>query len=771
MKYTTFKSNHFSQIPRNLFLLFVIFILGIGAQALLNQSFSRYTSELDQTVRNAEIENLLGQQIIIEIHKIETAFYELSGFPNKHMRKIIQQEILTREQELAHLLEILNSGGSYKHRIDLNLPNTSEQYETLYYKPVKTNSFSFAQADILPKISIINQKLEVVSNKLLQMDIYRKNLDPKLYAAIESYKLDIKLLKPLFHRIKEDANRIFFRNKNNFQSIRLQVEKQKSFYRNLQVSLTLTLIILGLLAFWRLSRNIRIATTELESSKEYTQDILDSQSNIIIVNDGQSIIDVSGGFFNYFSDYKSLKDFSNDFDCICDLFIKEEGYIWNFKDKSWIHYILENPHITHKVKLQYKNKVTIFQITASQSQRYERFIISMFDITALEKIRSDIEEQKNRALEATRSKGEFLANMSHEIRTPLNAILGFISLLKEKDHDKETCHYLDTIDSSSHSLLSIINDILDLSKIESGKLHLDYSDFNPTKEFNNIAELFKARCSEKHLNFIITLDDKLPEGIRSDALRIKQVIANLLSNAIKFTEPDKNIELQVFYQTGNLTIKVIDEGIGMTPEAQKKVFEAFSQAEGSTTRKYGGTGLGLTISTKLVQMLGGQLRVQSEPGKGSQFYFTIPVKEVAFKETSPQRSLTNQKFCGTILLVEDNKTNQMLMTAILKKLGLEFDIANDGLEAIDSLRKKQYDLVLMDENMPNLNGIEATKRIRQQEHDNDGERLPIIALTANAMTGDRERFIEAGMDEYLSKPINLQELNKVLSTFLKIQSS
>jgi CheY-like chemotaxis protein len=325
-------------------------------------------------------------------------------------------------------------------------------------------------------------------------------------------------------------------------------------------------------------------------------------------------------------------------------------------------------------------------------------------------------------------------------------------------------------------LLSIINDILDFSKIESGKFELDPIDFEPRKEFTNIADLFRARCSEKNILFTLWLDPQLPRGssgLNGDILRIKQVISNLLSNAIKFTEPQKAIELRIAYDPvqQQLTCHVIDEGLGISLENQQRVFEAFSQAESSTTRKFGGTGLGLSISSKLINLLGGQLQLVSELGKGSDFYFSLPAKTIELAHISVPANVQATDalaFTGHILLVEDNKTNQLLMSAILKRQGLSFDIANDGLEALDCLQTDHdYALVLMDENMPNLNGIEATKQIRAYEHLHNLPAVPIIALTANAMTGDRERFITVGMNEYLTKPINIPALVDVFKQFLK----
>ncbi|BCN92427.1 hypothetical protein THMIRHAM_02120 [Thiomicrorhabdus immobilis] len=756
-----------NQTPKNLFWLLIIFIIGIGSQAVLNLSISNFISDLDRQVRNSEVENILGQEIVLEIHKIESNFFQMAAFPNVHLRRIITNEILESEAEIEHVLSILNQGGTYKHRIDLNLPNTEEQFEILFYQPKLLNKFSFSYSDILPKFNIINQKITLLTQQLIHIDSLRNSQSPELAEAISDLKLQVKFFKPIFHRIKEDANHIFYQNKLDFQQTLKIVNEKKNQYRNLQLTLTISVLLLGLLGFYKLSRNIRTTTHQIQTNQDYTQDILDSQSNIIIVNDGVKIIDASGGFFKLFSDYDSLESFAEDYNCICDLFVKEPGLVYQFDDRNWIDYLIEFPNLTHKCKIDYKGSITTFQINAVKSDKYHRYIISMFDISENERINADLQEQKNRALEATQAKGVFLANMSHEIRTPLNAILGFIGLLKDKHHDPESTKYLNTIDNSSHSLLGIINDILDFSKIESGKLDIDPVAFNPSKEFASTADLFRARCSEKHISFSIILSPTLPNGLKSDILRIKQVLSNLISNAIKFTEANRSVSLKIDYSNGLLHCSVEDQGIGISPDAVERIFEAFSQAETSTTRKFGGTGLGLAISSKLVSMLGGELKVESTLGKGSRFYFSIPAETVTINEKPVALDNKAIDYHGHILLVEDNKTNQLLMSAILKKQGLTFDLAEDGLQAIEAVKNRHYDLILMDENMPNLNGIEATKQIRLWEKQNSENRLtPIVALTANAMTGDRERFVSAGMDEYLTKPVNLPKLIAIFRHFL-----
>ena len=378
-----------------------------------------------------------------------------------------------------------------------------------------------------------------------------------------------------------------------------------------------------------------------------------------------------------------------------------------------------------------------------------------------------MEEAARKKAEASeRAKSEFLANMSHEIRTPLNAMFGFIKMLQEKEFDEESKKYLNIIEKSGQTLLTIINDILDFSKIESGKMYIEKIEFNPKEEIEVIQNLFASSASEKHI-LLEFKENNLKWCIMSDPTRIKQVISNLLSNAIKFTPENKQIILNVKYdeEKEELFAEVIDEGIGIPKEKMEHIFDSFSQADNSTTRKYGGTGLGLSISSRLIELLGGELKVESEVGKGSRFYFTIPAKKTKLcpeKQEIKTKKILNEKFDKHILVVEDNMANQMFMKVILQKMGITFDIANDGVEAIEKFKNNKYDLILMDENMPNMNGIEATKKIREIEREKDLDHTIIVALTANALTGDKERFILAGMDYYLSKPLDIEKFKEIL---------
>ncbi len=380
------------------------------------------------------------------------------------------------------------------------------------------------------------------------------------------------------------------------------------------------------------------------------------------------------------------------------------------------------------------------------------------------KMTEELARSKRLAEEATAQKSRFLANMSHEIRTPLNAITGFIALLENDEADPTKQKYLKIIKNASESLLQIINDILDLSKIESGKLKIQPDTFNPYDDLIVIAELFQAKAAEKNIQFQIRYNTNMPETLYGDVLRIKQIFSNLLSNAIKFTPEGSKVKCVVWYKNGMLNIRVKDYGIGISKEKQETIFKPFVQADASTERVYGGTGLGLTISMELAKMLGGDLTLESEEGRGSVFTLSIPIPEG--KSEVKEKETLHTSLKGHVLIVEDYEANRMLLSIMLDNLGLTYDMAYDGIEAIEKFREGKYDVILMDENMPRMGGMEAMKEIVKIEHEKHLPHTPIVSLTANALQGDRERFLEAGFDDYLSKPIDPETLSRSLSKFL-----
>jgi len=361
----------------------------------------------------------------------------------------------------------------------------------------------------------------------------------------------------------------------------------------------------------------------------------------------------------------------------------------------------------------------------------------------------------------------FLANMSHEIRTPMNAIVGMTSLLSETGLTKKQEDYLKAIQTSGDNLLVIINDILDISKIESGKLEIENINFDFRELINNTKRSIELKAEEKDLLFTLDIKNDVPSVLISDPVRLNQVLINLLGNSIKFTKKG-SVSLscsvmEVENEKAKIKFEVKDTGVGIEATKLEKIFESFSQEDESTTRKFGGTGLGLSISKQLVALLGGELSVKSELGEGSNFYFVLnlPIGKKTIKkkkiiidtETNP---LKNKK----VLLVEDNEINRFLATTVLGKWDLNVDLAEDGKKAVDKVQANSYDVVLMDIQMPVMGGVEATQIIRKQLKMD----IPIIALTANAVKGDREEFLAAGMDDYISKPFDASILfNKMIS--------
>jgi PAS domain S-box-containing protein len=394
------------------------------------------------------------------------------------------------------------------------------------------------------------------------------------------------------------------------------------------------------------------------------------------------------------------------------------------------------------------------------------------DITAQKRYAMELTRAKEHAENATRVKSEFLANMSHEIRTPMTGILGFVDQLAKKESDPERLKQFDIIKNSGNTLLNIINDILDFSKIESGKMSLESHQNDIGHLFDETSAIFSELITQKSLEFEQVTQGELPLCGMVDEVRLKQVVFNLISNAIKFTPEGGKVTLATAYDRENhrLHCAVIDTGIGIAKENFAKIFDAFGQEDSSTTRKFGGTGLGLTICSRLIDLMGGRLEVESEVGQGSRFFFdiSVPLCERAPVEAGADEDtgVEDMMFKGHALVVEDNKTNQMLLGIILDDLGVTYEIANDGVEGVKRYETGTYDIIMMDENMPNMNGIEATRRIRSIEEASGRRPTPIVAVTANALSQDRERFLAAGMDDYLSKPYDEGDIIGILKTYL-----
>jgi two-component system, sensor histidine kinase len=387
------------------------------------------------------------------------------------------------------------------------------------------------------------------------------------------------------------------------------------------------------------------------------------------------------------------------------------------------------------------------------------------------KLAENLEEALAQARAASRMKTNFLANVSHEIRTPLNGIIGMTEHAVDSNPDADMREYLEIILESAQWLLLIIDDLLDLSKIELGKLEISPRPFELRKELIKIEQFLQPRISEKQLQFASRIDTEVPNIIEADPLRISQVLMNLIGNAIKFTPENGSINLEVSVQKAEaedllLRIAVADTGIGISAEAQKNIFQAFSQGDSSTTRKYGGTGLGLAISSQLIDLMGGEISLESELGKGTCFALTVPCCKGQLEDLSADDSLAGSLTVAgsqsmNILLAEDNRINQRIIVYLLEKQGHNVVVVANGVEAVAAAAERDFDAILMDCQMPVMDGYTATREIRRHEQET-GRRVPIIALTAHAMKGDKDRCIAAGMDDYLAKPVHRTELLSAL---------
>ena len=394
-------------------------------------------------------------------------------------------------------------------------------------------------------------------------------------------------------------------------------------------------------------------------------------------------------------------------------------------------------------------------------------IIPEFDyrhhrITGYTSLRHDITSEK--------SKEEFMANMSHELRTPLNSIIGFSDILKKKLKGNDNLKYIERVGSSARVLLKLINDILDLSKIKDSKFTIEPHEFNAYEEISQYSDTFKGLTSIKNISMEIDINTNLKSVFWGDWIRISQVILNIVSNAIKFTPKEGKVIFTAEYKEESLVFSVKDNGVGMKKEVQDKIFLPFKQADGSTTRKYGGTGLGLSITQSLVEMMKGDISLESEEGIGSIFTVSLPLKKVQVSGSQngviarQEGNIIIELFSDRVLVAEDNISNQLLIELLLKEYGITCDLVGNGEEAVEKYDPALHSFILMDENMPKMNGLTAMKMLRKKHKERCGK---IIVLTANTMSGDKERFLKLGMDNYLPKPIDIKNLGTILKLYAK----
>jgi PAS domain S-box-containing protein len=426
-------------------------------------------------------------------------------------------------------------------------------------------------------------------------------------------------------------------------------------------------------------------------------------------------------------------------------------------------------------------------------------VVNLRDLTQQQRMQQELIQAKDEANHANEAKSQFLAAMSHEIRTPMNAIVGMTDLALMTPDEADQHEYLTILKGSAQHLMGIINDILDIAKIESGKMELASEPFSLNKMLSSLYQVFRHEMAAKKLDFHLNISEKLPEYVLGDEIRLRQVLTNLLSNARKFTEHGYvSLKAELFRPAPEISVtfsstpansplawirfEVQDSGIGIPPDRQEAIFDRFQQADTTTARRFGGTGLGLAISQQLLAQMGGELDLTSSPEQGSTFAATVPLPIVhstmGHDLPSPKQPQELEKALPTdspfpqslhILLAEDNRINSKLAQKVLEKLGHGVQIVEDGRQALDELRRSSYDLVLMDVEMPRMDGLEACRRVRQGESGLEQRELPIIAMTAHALTDIQRKAEAAGMDGYITKPIDITTLDKTIREILNKQ--
>jgi len=522
-------------------------------------------------------------------------------------------------------------------------------------------------------------------------------------------------------------------------------------------------------SFVEMVHNLRESTV----SKDYFNNIIHSMGSALIVTDcygNIKSVNQSGlKMLNYTESDLLGKHLST-------IVALEKNHIKDLWDQGSESKVIRKDNINYTDSKGKKIPV-LFLATMMKTDNEQHVVIEAQDISRIKNIENALRKAMTDANVASKTKSNFLATMSHEIRTPMHGIVGLSEILNETELDSDQKSLLNTIISSSDALLTIINDILDYSKIEAGKMALETIDFNLHNAINDVIKLFDAK---KHDD--VELISDIAEGtaiiVKGDPIRFKQVLSNLVSNAIKFTKHGSvNIKAHTTDITDQITtikFEVIDTGIGISKEGTSRLFQSFSQVDMSMTRKYGGTGLGLSICKKICELMGGAINVTSTEYKGSNFHFTLPFIKTT-SDRNEQKAVAESESLSAnhsdkslhLLIVEDTKINQKVITSILKKQNYTFDIVENGQEAIDAWQNKHYDLILMDLQMPVMNGIDATKIIREKE-DKYKPKTPILAVTANITKETQMQCIKVGMDGFISKPFTkstiLAEIDNILFT-------
>ncbi len=638
-------------------------------------------------------------------------------------------------------------------------------------KELASNQIDYFILDI-PSFDYYSKKLGLSNIKILGPTGYHFDYG---FGINKDNKKLLSIMNKLLNSIPQDEIDKIYR-----KWVKVDFEEKIDYDLIWKIVIIAFFILLGTL-YWNRKLKVEIeekeeAQQKLSDSRDFISAIMNSQTDIIVVTNGKEIKQVNQSFLNFLK-IKDLSEFKKSHKCICDLFDTndDEHYLIPIKnDEIWIDKVLSNPTKTHKARIIINGEEFIFKVVASKIKNSRILKTAVLhDITEVENLHKDLVKAKDSALSAAKHKSEFLANMSHEIRTPMNSVIGFTELLDKEIDNPVQKDYLQSIKRGGSALLGIINDILDLSKIEAGKLEIKKESINPKNLIGEVESIFHSKIISKNINFVVDVDENIPDFIIIDSIRIRQVLFNLIGNAIKFTEKGTiKLKVENLYKDEikskiDLIISVEDSGIGIDAKDLKNIFNSFEQSE-QDDAKYGGTGLGLSICSKLVNMMNGDIEAESKKGVGSIFRFKlydIPVSSLGEQITIKKLDLSNIIFeKAIILVVDDIEENRKLVQASLKNFDFKIIMAENGKIALDRLKNIKIDLILMDLRMPVLDGYKTATIIKSDKSLKD---IPLVALTASVMGKDLEKVGEYGFDGYLRKPVILDDLIEEISKYLK----
>lgn len=742
-------------IFRNLVMLLFLIVFGLFLHEVIHRFYDYFTQKSSQQMANKRACLHISACISSDLDKIQIAVLKMLLFPEEKSLFDSERQINGRVTRLKNSLEVLKYGGE----VVLN-PQAMHKYlpasKIVYVNDTQEDHQILAKLDL--ELADLQIKISAMAQQIKRKSVARHEISQnvgEIFMIIDS--------------MDGSAKKIFENSVLDIVNAQQVVDKQNDFY--LVVKTTATILGLAIILFLgiKLARQLIKYQSKLEKANLNIEEIIDSMpvGVVIIAEDltiqgankeavrimgAESIDDVLGiPGEEIFGKDKNLEDTG---ELHKNAGVGHEGVITNLKEetiqilKSYIPITIDDRNVV---------------------------LQTMSDISVLKKIQQELIVAKNEAEAANEAKSSFLSMMSHEIRTPMNGVIGMTDLLETTELDEEQMDYVDTIKISGDALLSVINDILDYSKIESGKMKIESFPFKVESLIDDTLDLFAVTARKKKIKLVKELADDVPEFILGDITRVRQVLVNLIGNALKFTdkgsvivsvrEKNRKRSRKKSPKLSEILFCVKDTGIGISKEGQKRLFKDFSQVDSSTTRKYGGTGLGLAICKLICQMMKGAIWVESAEGKGAAFFFTIKATIVEDRKNKERKAdlddiLKEAKYQNLkILVAEDNSVNRKLAEKIFSKLGYKAEMVTDGVELLSEVKNQSYDMVFMDCEMPNMDGYTATREIRKIKRLKD---MPIIAMTANVMEGDREKCLQTGMNDYITKPVKLVDIKTMI---------